>query len=860
LERALLDVLGRHEVLRTVFAVADGEPYQQILPVEECGFDLSVVEVGDGELAGAVAQAQACAFDLGAEIPLRASLFGVGPDEHVLVVVVHHIAGDGWSMGPLARDVSLAYAARCEGREPVWDALPVQYADYALWQRELLGDEGDPVSVLSRQVEYWRGALAGVPEELTLPTGRPRPAVLTYRGHRAGLEVPAEVHARLREVARERGVTVFMVLQAALAVTLHRLGAGTDIPIGSAIAGRTDEALDELVGCFINTLVVRTDLSGDPSFAELLERVRETGLRAFEHQDVPFERLVEELAPVRSTARHPLFQVMLTVQNTGSAKLELSGLAAARLAGGAPAAKFDLEITAAEEIGAGGAPAGMHVHVTVSADVFDAEAAVRIGGCWVRVLEALVGDPLVRVGGVEVVDPVERGRVLVEWNDTAVSVGVGTVPGLFAAQVARTPGAVAVVDEGVSVSYAELDARANRLARLLIARGVGPESCVGVCLERGVDLVVALLGVVKAGGAYVPLDPGYPVERIAYVVGDAGLEVVLTSSVLAGVVPGGVSRVVLDSPVVVGELAGLDGSSVVGVGLRAEHPAYVIYTSGSTGRPKGVVVSHVGVASLVAGHVGDLGVGPGARVAQFASAAFDTFGWEWLPALLSGAALVVVPGERRLGGVLPEFLAGAGVTHVTLPPAVLATLEEGSVGAGVVLVVAGEACPPEVVERWAPGRVMFNSYGPTETTVDATLWRCVAGGAVSIGSPVVNTRVFVLDERLAPVPVGVAGELYVAGAGLARGYVGRSGLTAERFVADPFAGDGSRMYRTGDRARWTAEGRLLFAGRSDEQVKIRGFRIEPGEVESVLVGHPRVGQAAVVVREDTPGDKRLIAY
>ncbi|WP_438272532.1 non-ribosomal peptide synthase/polyketide synthase [Streptomyces bobili] len=890
LESALVDVLGRHEVLRTVFAVADGEPYQQILPVQECGFEVAVTEVGEEGLGDAVAEAARYAFDLSAEIPLRASLFGVGPDEHVLVVVVHHIAGDGWSMGPLARDVSVAYAARRGGQAPVWDVLPVQYADYALWQRELLGDEGDPGSVLSRQVEYWRGALAGVQEELTLPTDRPRPAVLSYRGHRAGLEVPAGVHARLREVARERGVTVFMVLQAALAVTLHRLGAGTDIPIGSAIAGRTDEALDDLVGCFVNTLVVRTDLSGDPSFGELLDQVRERGLRAFEHQDVPFERLVEELAPVRSTARHPLFQVMLTVQNTGSAKLELSGLAAERLAGGAPASKFDLEITAAEEIGAGGTPAGIHVHVTVSADVFDAEAAVRIGGCWVRVLAGLVEDPSVRVGAVEVLDGVERGRVLVEWNDTGVSVGVGTVPGLFAAQVARTPDAVAVVDGGVSVSYGELDERANRLARLLVGRGVGPESLVGVCLERGVDLVVALLAVGKAGGAYVPLDPEYPVERIAYVVRDAGLEVVLTSGVLAGVVEsavsvagagagagaggvsgggaasgvgvggGGVLLVVVDSGVVVGELGGLDGSSVSLVGLCVEHPAYVIYTSGSTGRPKGVVVSHVGVASLVAGHVRDLGVGPGARVAQFASAAFDTFGWEWLPALLSGAALVVVPGERRLGGVLPEFLSGAGVTHVTLPPAVLATLEEGSVGSGVVLVVAGEACSGEVVERWAGGRVMFNSYGPTETTVDATLWRCVVGGVVAIGSPVVNTRVFVLDEWLRPVPVGVAGELYVAGLGLARGYVGRSGLTAERFVACPFGGVGERMYRTGDRARWTAEGELLFAGRADDQVKIRGFRIEPGEVESVLVGHPRVGQVAVVMREDTPGDKRLIAY
>ncbi|MFF2703709.1 amino acid adenylation domain-containing protein, partial [Streptomyces cyaneofuscatus] len=389
-----------------------------------------------------------------------------------------------------------------------------------------------------------------------------------------------------------------------------------------------------------------------------------------------------------------------------------------------------------------------------------------------------------RVSTVDVLDAAERHRVLVEWNDTAAEVGVATVAELFEAQVARDPGAVAVVDGAVELSYGEVDARANRLARYLTGLGVGPESCVGVCLERGADLQVALLGVLKAGGAYVPLDPEHPVERLAFVVGDAGLGVVLTSRALAGVVPGEVRRVVVDEPGVAGEIAGFDGSAVVCEGLRAEHAAYVIYTSGSTGRPKGVVVSHVGVAGLVAGQVAELGVGPGSRVGQFASAAFDTFGWEWLMALLSGAALVVVPGERRLGAALPEFLAESRVTHVTLPPGVLATLEERSIGSDVVLVVAGEACPPEVMARWASGRVMFNSYGPTETTVDATLWRCDPDAVgVAIGTPVVNTRVFVLDEVLQPVPSGVAGELYVAGVGLARGYVGRSGLTAERFVA-----------------------------------------------------------------------------
>ncbi|MER7468846.1 amino acid adenylation domain-containing protein, partial [Streptomyces sp. NPDC097981] len=867
LDAALRDVIGRHEVLRTVFPVADGEPYQHVAELDDLGWDLSVTEVAPADLTDAITEAAAYGFDLSHEAPVRAWLFATGPDQHVLMVTVHHIAGDAWSMAPLARDISTAFAARCEGLAPTWEPLPVQYADYALWQRELVGNEQDPDSVIAQQVAYWRDALEGAPEELDLPADHARPAVASHRGHRVPVEIPAEVHARLVEVARAEGVTVFMVLQAALAALLSRMGAGTDVPIGSPIAGRTDEALDDLVGFFINTLVIRTDLSGDPTFREVLSRVRETSLSAFAHQDVPFERLVEELSPSRSMARHALFQVMLTLQNAAGAVLDLPGLDVEMLPAGTSVAKFDLDVIVGEVFDADGAPAGVRGTVTAAADLFDAGTAARLAARLARVVGQLVADPQTRVGGLDVLDEGERHQVLEAWNDTAAEVPFGTVPELFAAHVSRTPDAVAVVAGGEELTYAELDARANRLARYLTGLGVGPETVVAVALARGSELMVSLLGVLKAGGTYMPIDPEYPADRIAYMCDDASPVVVLSTRAIAATLPPSAAPtvVVLDSAEVAEALGALPSGEVDDAERRAAlsvtHPAYVIYTSGSTGRPKGVLVSHAGVSSLVAGHIRYLGVGTGHRVGQFASASFDTFGWEWLMALLSGATLVVIPPERRLGNALPAFLTAERVTHVTLPPAVLATLEETSISTDTVLVVAGEACQPEVMARWARGRAMFNSYGPTETTVDATLWRCdPQAPEVAIGSPVVNTQVYVLDERLAPAPVGVNGEMYVSGAGLARGYLGRSALTAERFVANPFGPAGARLYRTGDRARWTPEGELVFAGRSDDQVKIRGFRIEPGEIENVVATHPSVAQVAVIAREDTPGETRLVAY
>ncbi|MGW6577549.1 amino acid adenylation domain-containing protein, partial [Streptomyces sp. NPDC054945] len=873
LDAALRDVIGRHEVLRTVFATAGGEPYQRVLDLEDLGWELLVDDATPADVDAAVAEAAGHAFDLSSEVPIRAWLFPAGPDEQVLVVVVHHIAGDGWSMGPLARDVSVAYEARRAGRAPQWEPLPVQYADYALWQRELLGDDQDPESMLSRQVAYWRETLAGAPEELTLPFDRPRPAVASHRGHTAPLEVPAEVHTRLLEVARTEGVTTFMVLQAALAVLLSRLGAGADIPIGSAHAGRTDEALDDLVGCFVNTLVLRADLSGDPTFTDVLARVREAGLSGGAHQDVPFERLVEELAPVRSMARHPLFQIVLTMQNTIEAVLDLGDVQAAGMSVGVSSAKFDLDVLVAEEFDSEGAPAGFRGTVTAAADLFDVEAAERIAAAWARVLEAVVGDPRVRLSAVDVLAEDDLHRVLVEWNDTAAEVPAGTVAVRFEAQVARTPDAVAVVADGSEVSYAELDARANRLAHYLVGQGVGPESVVGLCLGRGVEMIAAILAVWKAGAAYLPIDPAQPAERISFMLADTRAVLLLSIEDILDELPvGRVRAVAVDEPLVGVQLS-MEPDTAPQVTTAPDQVAYVIYTSGSTGRPKGVAITHGSLANYVATVPARVGFGtPGDRYALLQAQATDLGNTVAFASLVSGGELHVL-GEGAVTdpAAVSRYLAEHRIDHLKAVPSHLAALGTADGLAKVLpaksLVLGGEAAPSAwVLDLLAAAgdRAVFNHYGPTETTIGVATMHLtaerVADGVVPVGAPVGNTRLYVLDAALGPVAPGVVGELYIAGTQLARGYVRRPGLTAERFVACPFGGTGERMYRTGDRARWTADGQVVYLGRTDEQVKIRGFRIEPGEVQSALAAHPLVGQAVVIAREDVPGDRRLVAY
>ena len=702
LAAALADVAGRHEVLRTVFPAVDGQPCQQILDPAEVSWELPVTEIAEADLPAAMAAVTGQPFDLLVDVPLRVRLLRTGPGVHVLVVVIYHIACDGWSMAPLARDLSAAYAARCRGEAPQWVPLPVQYADYALWQREVLGEEDDPGSLLAKQVEYWRQVLAGAPEELRLPADRPRPAVPSHRGRIVPLEVPAGLHQDLAAVARASGVTMFMVMHAALVVLLSRLGAGEDIPVGTSVAGRADVALDELAGFFVNTLVLRTDLSGDPSFAGLLGRVRECGLEALDHQDVPFERLVEVLAPARSLARNPLFQVLLTVNNNAPAVVDLPGLETESVQADTGTARVDLHITVTEGFDDRGRPAGLHGLLIVAADLFDPASAGLIAQRLVRVLELVAADPQAPVHRVQVLDAAEREQVLAGWNDTAVAVPAARVPELFVAQAGRAPDAVAVVSGGVWLSYAVLAERAGRLAGWLRGAGAGPETVVGLCLPGGADMVTGILAVWLAGAAYLPVDPGYPAERVAFMLADSRAAVVVGRRRLAeglgGVLAAGGGQVVwLDDVVAGAAVGGVVPVFAAGGGGGA---AYVMYTSGSTGRPKGVVVTHRGLVSYVAAVAGRVGLGePGGRYALLQAAATDFGNTVLFTSLVSGG-VVHVPGPGAVTDpvAVAGLVARCGIDYLKVTPSHLAALAAagglGGLVPGRVLVLGGEAAAP----------------------------------------------------------------------------------------------------------------------------------------------------------------------
>ncbi|MGW1763491.1 amino acid adenylation domain-containing protein [Streptomyces sp. NPDC002073] len=872
LRAAARDLVARHESLRTVFDEHDGEPVQRVLSPEEAGADVRVTRCAPDEVAAVVAAESGRPFRLARDVPIRWHLIEYGADTYTLVMVVHHIAMDGSSIRPLHRDLSQAYAARREGRAPDWEPLPVQYGDYTLWQRELLGEESEPDSEAARQLAYWRETLAGSPDELNLPADRPRPDRASHRGDALELAITAATHQGMRELARRHGATAFMVVQAAIAVTLTRLGAGTDLPLGTVAAGRADESLRDLVGYFSNTLVLRADTSGDPAFTELLARIRDTNLAAYDHADLPFDRLVEALRPVRTLSRNPLFQVVLSWAGDSGGDLGLPGLRCTPTPTRSQVAKVDLGFQVDDQPSDGDDAGGLSLLVRYAVDLFDQDTARALGERVIRVLEQAVAEEHRRVGEFDLLSPEERRHVLVDWNETVAATVPGTVVSVFARQVAARPDEIAVEAADTALTYRQLDAYAARLADVLAGAGVGPGSVVPILMERSTDVVAAFLGVLKAGGAYLPLHTAHPPAHLALTLAQSTPEVLLVDRALAGhdlvaEQERAGRRIVLVEPGPAGARAEA-GEPAARPAVRPGDLAYVMYTSGSTGVPKGIEITHEDVVGLALDPCWE--VDRTDRILFQAPHAFDGSTYEiWAP-LLAGGRVVVAPPGGLNAARLQDLVEQHGITRLSLTAGLFRVIAEDAPEAfrGLAEVTTGgDVISPASVSRVldaCPETVVRTTYGPTEMTLCVTQrpWRAGdrIGSTVPLGRPLDDTRLYVVDAWRRPVPPGVAGELCVAGAGTARGYRGRSDLTAERFVANPFGKPGERMYRTGDLVRWSHEGELVFLGRMDDQVKISGYRIEIGEVEAALADAPGVREATVTVSEDRHGNKRLIGY
>ncbi|BBU40842.1 dimodular nonribosomal peptide synthase [Aeribacillus pallidus] len=884
LKRALYDVIERHEPLRTIFPDDAGASKQVILQPHQVEPLWMKKDISESQLADELQAAVRYSFHLANEPGIRVQLYRLGSRKHVLLILLHHIIADGWSLTPLTRDLAKAYQAHCRNEKISWNPLPVTFADYALWQQQLLGDESNPESLIATQLDYWKKTLANLPEELELPTDYTRPQESSYKGGIVKFSIDSDLHQCLLELARENKASLFMVLQAAFAVFLTRLGAGTDLPIGSPIAGRNDDSLEDLVGLFINTLVLRMDTSGNPSFRELLERVRQVNLSAYEHQDLPFERLVEVLNPARSKSKHPLFQVMFVFQNTPEPKLELEGLESKLEIQNVGSAKFDLTLELQEHRTKNGSPDGLTGLFEYSCDLFRHTSVEGFAKRFLLLLAAISENPDRPISDFNLLLPEER-TLFLEKSRQSVAMSSDCLAALFENQAEKNPDSIAAVYDGAVLSYRELNELANRLAHYLIEKGVGPEKTVALALPRSFDMIIGILAVLKAGGTYLPLDPDYPKKRLEYMMEDARPMYVITRSDAASKLPEGneIPRLILDEERTKHHLAVYPDinpdDSMRTEPLSPLHTAYIIYTSGSTGKPKGVLIPHQNVIRLFQSTDHWFHFTAADVWTLFHSYAFDFSIWEMWGAFLYGGRLVIVPHQiSRSPKEFLQLLVEQQVTVLNQTPSAFYQLMQADKEypnrskqlALRYVIFGGEALELSRLEDWYERHgdqqpTLINMYGITETTVHVSYLALNRShlsmkGNSFIGAGIPDLNVYVLDEYLQPVPPGVVGEMYVAGAGLARGYLGKPGLTAERFVANPFGPPGSRMYRTGDLAKWSEDGSLDYIGRSDHQVKIRGYRIELGEIEAALVKHPDVAQAAVVVRELQEGDQRLVAY
>jgi amino acid adenylation domain-containing protein/non-ribosomal peptide synthase protein (TIGR01720 family) len=860
---ALGQVVSRHEVLRTTFILAGDEPVQQIAPPEPIPLPLIdlaelPVEQRSREAFALKAADAGSRFDLAAGPMLRVCLLRLAVEEHWALANLHHIAGDGWSVGLFIRELATLYEAALEGKPCPLPPLPVQYADYAVWQRQVL--QGERLEAL---VDYWRGHLSGAPAVLDLPMDRPRPAVQAHSGAMISHRVPAGVAQRIREAGRAEGATLFMTLLAGFGALLHLTSGAGDMVVGTPVAGRTQIEVEGLIGFFVNTLALRLDVTGDAGLSSLLRQVRDTALGAFAHQDLPFEKLVDELQPERSLSHSPVFQVMFVLQNVAWSSLKLPGLQLSQVVSGAPAAKYDLTLLVEET------EDRLALIAEYNTELFDRSTISRLLAQCARLLESASADPQRRISELAILSPAERHQVLVEWSDARVArPGVPTsIHGLLTAQARRTPGAVAVRAGEASLTYGELEERANRLARSLRRRGAGLDSRVAVCLERSLEMVVALYGILKSGAGYVPLDPTNSGPRLAQILGDADIRVGVTLSGLAATLPAGPEWISLDTD---GRAISQESAEPLDGDAGGESLAYVIYTSGSTGRPKGVMIPHRAIVNRLLWMQEQLLVTPSDRLLQKTPYTFDASIWELFVPLSTGAQLVMArPGGHQEPAYMVETMAEMDITVLQVVPSILPLIlaEDGLANCRALrrLFCGGEALPMEACARFAERgtAAVINLYGPTETAIDASFWVYEPGklqAVAPIGRPVANVQLRILNLAMQPVPPGSPGDLYIGGLGVARGYLDRPDLTAERFVPDPFAAEpGARLYKTGDVARFGADGLVSFLGRCDLQVKIRGFRIEMAEIEEALKREPGVREAVVVARGSGAG-KRLVAY